>query len=248
MNYVHDFLLFFEIYQPLLCLGLERGIEVAFIQRILVRVGEKAVPLLKQLAEHSDPSVRLLAINPLTQIGSQEALDALKMLNKGSDSKASAPAKGSIRLHLLGPARIFFEDKEITHANWVRIKSRDLFIYLAHLGSPVDKDRIMEAIWPETPFKQANSNFHAAMHNLRSTLENQTGRSDLIQYRAGRYHLLPGSIGIDKQDFQDQLAAAGNGEKLSERSASLLEEAAALYHGPYLDEMDYSWIIPSRNI
>ena len=264
MNYVHDFLLFFEIYQPLLHLGLAKGIEVTFIQRILVRVGERAVPLLRKLAGHPDSSVRERAINPLAQIGGREALEVIGKLVKDRDPKVSELArrsqskwgaspmaagrsateeKGLLRLELLGPVRIFFADTEITHMNWVRSKSRDLLIYLAHLGNPVDKDRIIEALWPETPYQQANALFHTIMHNLRHILEEQTGRKDWILYRGRRYHLLPGNAAIDKHDFQELLAAAGSDGALSEGLASLLEEAVALYRGDYLEEMEYPWVI-----
>ncbi len=264
MNFFHDFLLSFEIYQPLLYLGLAKGIEVTFIQRILVRVGERAVPLLRKLAGHPDSSVRGRAINPLAQIGGREALEAIEILVKDREPRVSELArrsqskwgaspmaagrsateeKGLLRLELLGPVRIFFADTEITHMNWVRSKSRDLLIYLAHLGNPVDKDRIIEALWPETPYQQANALFHTIMHNLRHILEEQTGRKDWILYRGRRYHLLPGSAAIDKHDFQELLAAAGNDGELSERLASLLEEAVALYRGDYLEEMEYPWVI-----
>jgi DNA-binding SARP family transcriptional activator/Flp pilus assembly protein TadD len=267
MNYVHDFLLLFEIYQPVLYLGLERGTEVTFIQRILVRLGERAVPLLRKLMGHPDSSVRERAISPLTQIGGQKALKAIEILGKDSDPKASelagrlqqklgsfpvigaeiaAAEKRCIRLNLLGPVRIFFGDTEITYTNWVRIKSRDLLIYLAHLGNPVDKDRIIEALWPETPFKQANTIFHTTMHDLRRTLEKQTGRKDLILYNGGRYCLLPGGTIIDKQNFQELVAAAGRDSELTGQSVSSLEEAVSLYRGDYLEEMDYTWLIPEQ--
>jgi len=267
MNYVHDFLLLFETYQPLLYLGLEKGIEVTFIQRILVRLGERAVPLLRKLAEHPDASVRKRAVNPLAQIAGQEALEAIEKLGKDSDPGISALARGlrqtsgscltggagtiaaetgRIRLELMGPVRMFCGDAEITHINWVRNKSRDLLIYLAHLGNPADKDRIIEAFWPDIPAQQANTLFHAVMHNLRHILEEQTGCKDLIPYRGGRYSLPPGAVTIDKQDFQELLSAAGSSRDLSEPSVSLLEQAVALYRGEYLEELDYTWLIPEQ--
>jgi LuxR family maltose regulon positive regulatory protein len=259
MNYVHDYMLLFEIYQPLLSLGFERDIESPFIQRILVRVGERAVSLLLKLSEHPDPSVRERAASSLGQIGGREAaLEKTPDAGRGNGASAvtaagsAAPAgsgagaeKGCVRLNLLGPVQMFFGDTEITNINWVRIKSRDLFIYLTHLGSPAGKDRIIEAIWPEIPFRQANTLFHTVMHTLRRVLEEQTGRTDLIQYRSGRYYLPPGAVTSDRQDFQS-LLAAGSSRDLTEQSASLLEEAVSLYRGDYLEELDYTWLIPEQ--
>ncbi|HOV80045.1 MAG TPA: tetratricopeptide repeat protein, partial [Bacillota bacterium] len=159
MNFVHDFLLSFEIYQPLLYAGLERGIEVQFLQKILVRLGERAIPLLQRLASHSHASVRLRAVSPLAQIGGRKAAEILSKLATDQEMQVSGQAgrlpqkpviyplvagksshggKEPIRLELMGPVRIFYGDREITHINWIRHKSRDLLVYLAHLGSPAD--------------------------------------------------------------------------------------------------------------
>ncbi|NPV91000.1 MAG: tetratricopeptide repeat protein [Firmicutes bacterium] len=267
MNYVHDFLLLFETYQPLLYLGLERGIEVAFIQRILVRLGEKAVPLLVKLTGHPDASVRERAIIPLAQIGGKEAMGAIKRLGKDSDPRISelarrlqpksgsspaagagtaAAAKGYICLELLGPVRMFSGDTEITHTRWIRSKSRDLLIYLAHLGGPANKEKIIDAFWPEIPYEQANSLFHAALHDLRRTLEEVSGYKNLVLYRGGRYFLSPDNLSIDKIHFQELLAAAGSSRDLTEQLVSSLEEAVSLYRGDYLEELDYTWLIPEQ--
>lgn len=267
MNFVHDFLLCFEIFQPLLYTGLERGIEVVFIQKIIAGLGEKAIPLLHRLAEHSDAIVRMATINPLSQIGGTKSAQILNKLCKDEEMQVSEQArrllqnsgmfsiiaeesspmvKQSIRIVLLGRSRIFYENKEITHINWIRGKSRDLLVYLAHIGSPVAKEKIIDALWPEIPHRQANAHFHINLHNLRRVLEEETGRRDLIVYRGGRYCLPIESIVVDKQRFLELLVATRHQDELSEQSAQLLEEAAALYQGDYLEEMDYTWVIPEQ--
>ena len=42
------------------------------------------------------------------------------------------------------------------------------------------------------------------------------------------------------------MAAAGHQGELSEPSVPLLEEATALYRGDYLEELDYTWVIPEQ--
>lgn len=266
MNYVRDYLVAYETYQPLLYLGLERGIQVRFLQGVMVRLGETAVPLLHKVAGHSDPSVRLRAVNPLAQIGGQNAPDILEELINDENPEVSGLArrvlhrkkgtaqyptllheeKAAIRLELLGPARIYAGNTDITHTNWVRSKSRDLLLFLAHVGSPADKDKIIDAFWPEVPPKQANALFHTTLHNLRRILETQCGRRDLILCRGSRYYLLPGSTFTDKQHYQELLAAAGNDTHPSEPSVASLEEAVALYRGDYLQELDYPWSLPEQ--
>jgi len=62
----------------------------------------------------------------------------------------------------------------------------------------------------------------------------------------GRYYLPAESILVDKQHFQELLAAAGHPGELAEPSVSLLEEAIGIYRGDYLEEMDYTWVIPEQ--
>jgi LuxR family transcriptional regulator, maltose regulon positive regulatory protein len=241
--------------------------QVGFLQRIMVRLGETAVPFLQKVANHSDPSVRLLAVNPLAQIGGKNASEILKELLEDEDREVSRlvrrvlskrkvfalsaldsdpEEKEVFRLELLGFVRIYTDKREITHTNWVRSKSRDLLILLAHLGGPTDKEKIIDAFWPEIPYRQANTLFHTTLHNLRRILEQQSGRKDLVLCRGGRYYLLPGSFFTDKQYFQELLAAVGHDDHPDEPSVSILEEAVGLFRGNYLEELDYTWVLPEQ--
>jgi two-component SAPR family response regulator len=233
----------------------------------MVMVGEPAVPLLQMIAEHTEPAVRFRALGPLAQIGSPSALETLKNLLEDENLNISVStqkylfhgAAGStaadpsvdgeaekIRLELLGPVRIYDGKKEITNTNWVRRKSRDLLIYLGHLGISTEKDRIIEALWPEMNYQQANAIFHTTLHNLRRVLAKQSGRTDLIHFTGGGYLLNPESSVIDKVYFQQMLSVVGHDKLLSEENVSLMEGAVALYRGDYLEGMDYSWVLPEQ--
>lgn len=70
----------FENAHPILRYGLESGIEVPFIQRVLVLLGEQALSLLSELAAHPDYSVRASVVFPITQIAANSARDILRSL------------------------------------------------------------------------------------------------------------------------------------------------------------------------
>ena len=265
MNYTHDLILSFGTYQPLVYLGLEQGTETGFLQRILVRVGEASIPLLQRVASHPDSAVRLRAIRPLMQIGGTTALDVLKTLIADDNREVAREAQATVQrqqmyhwsrewersamhLELLGPVRMYSAQRDVTNMKWIRNKSRDLLVYLAHSGNPVDKDKILEALWPSVPYQQANSQFHTTMHNLRRVMEEETGQGELVTYRGGRYCFLPDRIHVDKESFQQLLAGVrvSSNEELTESLVALLEEAVALYRGDYLMELDYTWILPEQ--
>ena len=54
-NYSQELVTFYRIFAPVLRIGMELGIEVAFVQRVLSSVGQPALELLAEMASHPDP-------------------------------------------------------------------------------------------------------------------------------------------------------------------------------------------------
>lgn len=68
-------------YQPILRYGLIKGIEISYIQRVLVRMRERGLILLKDAVNHPDPEVRMRTISPLTQINNPDSRELLELLS-----------------------------------------------------------------------------------------------------------------------------------------------------------------------
>lgn len=60
--------------------ALVRGSEPALCQALLVRMGERALAALLDLAGQSDPGARRVAIYPLAAVGGEQALTAIRGL------------------------------------------------------------------------------------------------------------------------------------------------------------------------
>ncbi|HEX3047660.1 MAG TPA: tetratricopeptide repeat protein [Bacillota bacterium] len=264
MKHRHEFLNSCDTCQPVLKLGLQLNLEVTFIQSILAQLEAKALPLLTELTTHSDPGVRLRTIPVLTEINSKKSLEILSVLGADSDSEVRNYAQTMLRrkgitpsstrgqtfpeplltILMVGPIRIYHHQKEITSVQWITNKARDLLIFLAHLEGPAEKQKVLESLWSELPFEQANSLFHTTIYNLRQVLVKECSCYDLVLYRGSRYALSPGSILTDKQRFLELLQAADKKPHLTTENAPLLEEAIGLYRGDYLGELDYTWVLP----
>jgi len=251
MNYIQDFLVSFETWTPLIELALTRGWQAAFLHRILDRAGEPALKLLETLAHHEEPVVRARAASALAYVGGPGATAILNRLSEDGSEVVAAQARYHqplIRLELLGAPRIHVSGKEITGINWIRRKSRDLLLYLAHLAGPASKERIVEALWPEVLPERGSSLFHAALHNLRRVLASYSGETELWSLRGGKDYLLPVDTSTDLARFQNLLSAAERHQDLSAVDVPLLEEAVALYRGDYLDGLEYGWILPEQEL
>jgi LuxR family maltose regulon positive regulatory protein len=255
INYVRAFLpTTYHLLRPILKYGLLEGIEIFFIQRILVQLGEQSLELLKELAVHPDKAVRNRLIPPLVEIGGETELQIIQSFDQRANVEVNSPKilpevkpyriKDSTPLYIqtFGPLRLFHHGEEITAANWRTTKSRDLLAYLTHQDQPVSTDQILEDLWPNHNFDNASANFHTTLYYLRQALK-RFSEKELIIHGAKRYQLCPGSIFTDRRQFEEITRRVFK-EPKTDSTFNRMEEALALYKGDYLNDLDYFWIIP----
>ena len=265
LNIQQLFLTQYEMLQPVLQLGLENGLEVSFIQHILVRKGEQAAPLLVHLAKHADPAVRLRVIAPLAEIHGKQAvtvmnglagdpdtavrqsarLAAQRMTGKASVTQLTVPSAASLQVRMLGPFQVFTQGEELGTIGWRTSKAQDLFAYLLHKGEPVGRDRIQEDLWPETDSETAINIFHVTLHRLRQAL-GKAGFPEMVSYAGKRYALCLDGFSSDVRQFQELMTAGQSQDITAAEKAHWLEQAVALYRGSYLEGMDYLWLLHER--
>ena len=265
INDLQNFVTCYHWYHPLLMYGLEAGIETSFIQRVLRKVGARCLKHLLPLVREGSPEAKQRIIPILLEIGGSEARSALAALkadpsqyvaNMAAEAyerlagpEAVLPAavpKRTVRMHLFGPMRIFVDNRELTGVKWRSHRARDLLIYLTHVGQPVTKDQIIDALWAdeELDWEKADAQFHTTLYRLRKVLKNY-GLPDMIQRSADLYTLaLP--VATDLAQFEALLKSALYQEMDSEEQMKLLEEAMKYYHGDYLENLDYAWAVPPR--
>jgi LuxR family maltose regulon positive regulatory protein len=255
LNYIRNFLpTTYHLLRPILKYGLMEGIEISFIQRVLVQLGEKGLELLEELAIHPSGTIRNRILPSLMEIGSPTALRIIQSFDEktgsGLNPKKVQPGKKSFRdmdsiplyLQTFGPFRTFYCGEEITAANWRTTKSRDLLAYLAHQDQPVSTDQILEDLWPNHNTDSASATFHTTLYYLRQAL-NRFSEKDLIIRGTKRYQLRPGIVFSDRRQFEEMVRRILR-EPVTDSAIEQLEKAVALYKGDYLADLDYYWIIP----
>lgn len=264
-NDLQNFVTCYHWYYPLLMRGLETGTEVGFVQRILRKVGTRCLRHLIPLAEQGSPETKQRIIPILVELGGQDAINVLSILRNDAEryvrnmakeayerltdtqpEPSPQPCRRVLRLQLMGPVRIFAGDEEITGVRWRSHRARDLLIYLAHLGQPIGKDQIIDALWPDDCYdpEKASAKFHTTVYRLRSVLK-RCGFPDMIRHGTEVY-ALDGPVETDLAQFDSLVKAAVSQAENSEEQMSLLERALSCCRGDYLEYLDYDWVVPHR--
>lgn len=79
------YVLMIDNLNPIIQYGLENGVQTPFIQRVLVLLGERGLPLLTELSTHPNPELRSRSIFPLSQINNPVANQLLQSLAEDPD-------------------------------------------------------------------------------------------------------------------------------------------------------------------
>jgi len=136
----------------------------------------------------------------------------------------------------------------------VRPRARKALHVLAlHVGRPVHRDVLTQAVWPDNRPDAARRSVHVAISSLRHLLEPEArrGQSLLLPRLGDSYTLaLPDGSRCDLLDFQEELASARtarlSGDPAAERAR--LRRALSCYGGDLLPEDGSAeWVVAERD-
>ena len=160
-------------------------------------------------------------------MGVEEAISFA--LEEDEGAEMSAP---TLRVLVLGQARVELGGAAVEPSDWKYAKVAELFFYLVS-HPPTTRERIGLDLWPDASPSQLRNALHSAMHRLRKAL----GPPNRIRFTGGRYafdRTIPHSV--DVADFEEKTRQARQrAEDDPETAATLLEEAAGLYRGDFLE-------------
>ncbi|HXK32668.1 MAG TPA: BTAD domain-containing putative transcriptional regulator, partial [Dehalococcoidia bacterium] len=142
----------------------------------------------------------------------------------------------------LGRGSVLVGDRQVSDLEWRSEKSKEMFFYLLMKTEPVSKEEIFVALWPDLPESKCNSNFHSSLYRLRRALFHEC----VLRDETGAYMLNPrGVFTSDVQRFNAAMLEADVARDEQVRAARL-EEAVALYKGPFLSATYSEWVEPIR--
>lgn len=263
-GYSQDLITFYRVFAPVLRIGIELGIEIAFVRQILNRVGQPALDLLAEMASHPDPQVRHRAehclamsetastdlvtartaeVRPNRRVYPVAETSATKVLWSSDSSLVSIHEDYlKISIQCFGPFRVSARGEEIVLQEWRTTKARDLLAYLVHRRGPVQSNAIIEDLWPESEPDQTRAVLHTNLYYLRKALHSITDAEEIVIFGGGHYWLAEGCYTTDVDRFATLLSAGLSHDGAAVTSTELLEKAISLYKGDYLEAMDYAWV------
>lgn len=193
--------------------------------------------------------------------GVQPQLAQLQNTGKGKTRRAAGKILAlipredplSITAFFFDRFQIFVGHREITADQWKSRKALTLFKYMVAMGSNgfLDREILMELLWPEEDPKKSAQRFHVAMASIRKTLEPDIPRgtrSTYIQRTGQAYGIVLGKKGrVDIALFAEAILA-GKSAHDPEAAASWYEKAKDLYRGDFLREDPYEdWCAKARD-
>ena len=158
-----------------------------------------------------------------------------------------------LRTTTLGSFQVARGEQAIPNNGWRREKSRQLFqLLLTYRNAPLDREQIIEYLWPGQELASAQRNFKVTLSTLYQVLEpeREAGSESAYVIREGTvYNLRPGAdIWLDAQVFEDSVEQAESFSEAETQSAiEMLQKALGLYQGEYLPDARYeTWAAGER--
>lgn len=150
-----------------------------------------------------------------------------------------------LKVQAFGDFRVWRGREEIPQNGWRRDKARQLFqLFLTHRDQAMDREQIMELLWPESEPESAQRDFKVALSTLYNVLEpgRKSGSKSAYITRKGSVYGLrqTADIWLDIEDYDQRIRLAEELDMTGDgRVLQAYREALSLYTGVFLSEHRY---------
>jgi DNA-binding SARP family transcriptional activator len=158
-----------------------------------------------------------------------------------------------LRVQTLGQFRVWRGDDPVAEHEWQREKARHLFqLLLIHRGRLLQREQIVEQLWPQLDPQAAENHFKVALNALQHVLEpDRPPRAPafFVQRQGTAYRLNPtAAIELDITTFERLISEAAQMAGTQPQPASeLYRQALDLYTGDFLPDCLYEdWTSAER--
>ncbi len=219
------------------------GLETA--EQILAECGKVDIVFVTAYNQYAVQAFELHAIDYLLKPVQTERLrKTLARLTSDNAVPAKAEAESSKIVVQCFRQLLIEKDKAIPLA-WRTAKAQELFAFLLHQRPhSVNKEQLIELLWPDMDTKKALSILYATVYHVRKLLT-ESQIPIMIESKLGAYRLNweQHAVEIDVDHWLGALRAL---EPLSDTTASRHVQCFDLYTGDYLSEHDYIWAEAQR--
>jgi LuxR family maltose regulon positive regulatory protein len=209
-------------------------------QHTLVVAGREARTLLE--AVRDDPAVGRLASRLLERITRFER-DVPALQRRLRPQAAAVPfVPPRLTIQALGRAQVRLDGEPVTTTEWQsRQTVRDLFFLLLAHPDGLTKEEVGLVFWPDSSTSQLRTRFKNAIYRLRRALG-----QDIVLFDGNLYWFNQDlNYEYDVEVFLRKLAQARAATDTDEQVMAY-QEVIDLYAGPYLPDMEGTWVWPER--
>ncbi|MEW6094302.1 MAG: tetratricopeptide repeat protein [Chloroflexota bacterium] len=170
----------------------------------------------------------------------QEQLSSMRRRLRRLTSAVSVDEPDLV-IRAFGKPQVRRQGRAVTNAQWHSRIVRELFFLLVHLKKPLTKEQIGEILWPGSKPEDLKLRFKNELYRLRRAVGQEAILFDGSGYRFNRDL----EIEYDVDTFGASLSRARSTRNADEKLRAY-EEAVALVRGPYLEDIDSTWVLPER--
>ena len=147
----------------------------------------------------------------------------------------------NLTIHAFGRTQVRAKGELVTPAKWKAISAKELFFYLLAASRALTKEEIGEIFWPESDPDQLKLSFKNNLYRLRHALGQDVIIFEDNLYRFNHY----ADYEYDVENFINLLEKAKEAVAVKDKIVHL-RAATQLRKGPYLQDLDGTWILPER--
>lgn len=151
-------------------------------------------------------------------------------------------------IQCFGPLRVVTADgRDLGPGDWGSNKARAIFAYLLSQRSQggVPKEKLLEAIWPDSPWDSVEKTFHSTLAILRRVFPRGEGEAWAAVVQGGGCYSLEfaGRVETDAEEFDKACREAAACEARGNGFFALnhYRRAVELYRGDYLEDSYLAW-------
>jgi ATP/maltotriose-dependent transcriptional regulator MalT/DNA-binding SARP family transcriptional activator len=144
-------------------------------------------------------------------------------------------------IQAFGKAQVRVNGRLVTTRQWKTASVRELFFFFLSASRPVTKEECGGVLWPEFSPQELKLRFKNELYRLRRALGQNVIRFENELYSFNRVL----DYDYDVEKFNVAILKAKTASQL-EVKISLLQMATSLRNGPYLQDMNATWVWPER--
>ncbi|MEI7026996.1 BTAD domain-containing putative transcriptional regulator [Paenibacillus sp. y28] len=159
-------------------------------------------------------------------------------------TKEPLPKTTSVQIRCFGRFHVLTGQADTDEIQWRTSKTKELMAYLIHhRGEPIDKYRIIDALWSDYDAKRAVAQLNTTAYYLRKHLET-AGIKGIVQYAKGYYRLDMNRLDNDYDSFRRLVSS---GIPIATEEVRAYEQAlASVYRTGYMEDVAFSWAEQAR--